>query len=323
MSTGLRFAWGGAVLLLMIAGTMLVREVRQTERAAAALNLATARKEEARQRLKLAEQKLARAEREKDANPAGAPAAAGASTATSSAEGTAQLSMPDGKLRPEIVEATDPELRALSLQMFDAYFDGVWGPLLQQLNLSEEKAAALKALLRAHEERRMDVTAVAGEQQLKLSDPAIQKMRRADGARLSQEVLALLGPDDGKIYREFRSNMAVMAQIKGLAEATYHTSTPLTYAESLQLRSILAANSEREANGFVRPSAINWEAALAQIAGSAVFSATTVEAFRQQVADAQTHRQISQRLNEIGSKVMGPGQSELWVPRLPALQPRP
>ncbi len=135
-------------------------------------------------------------------------------------------------------------------------------------------------------------------------------------------MLALLGPADTKIYQQFRREMAVQAHITDLAIATYRTSTPLTYAESLQLRSILVAHSERMANGFVRPGAINWEAALAQISSSGAFSAATGEGFRHQVADRQTHRQISQRRDEIGTKIMGPVRGEIW-PNLPALQPTP
>jgi hypothetical protein len=336
MSPGFRTAWAGILLIGAIAVALIVREARQSESRAVALSLATQRQEQARQRVTLAEQKRARAERESaahraEATPgAGAPAASTGDAATAGTKeraakgaGVDKLARRDGKIRPEVAEATDPVLRALSLQMFDANFEWVWGPVLQQLALSPEKAAALQALLRAHEERRMDVTAVAGEQGLELKDPAIQKMRSADGARLAQEVLALLGPDDANVYQQFRRELGVMAQVNGIAEATFHTSTPLTYAESLQMRSILAAHSEREANGFVRPNSINGEAALAQIVGSGAFSAATVGAFRQQVADAQMHRQISQRLDEIGTKIMGPGQSELWVPRFPALRPRP
>jgi hypothetical protein len=50
--------------------------------------------------------------------------------------------------------------------------------------------------------RRMDVTASAGEQGLELNDPAIQQMRRADGALLAEQLLALLG----LTAQEFTSN---------------------------------------------------------------------------------------------------------------------
>ena len=125
--------------------------------------------------------------------------------------------MRDGKIRPEVAEAIDPRLRELHLQAFAAQLDGIWGPVLQQLALPPEKEAALKALLLAHQERRLDVTAVAGEQQLELNDPAIPKLRNADGASFAQEVLELLGPDDGKIFQQYRRDLAVMAQINVIA----------------------------------------------------------------------------------------------------------
>jgi hypothetical protein len=117
--------------------------------------------------------------------------------------------------------------------------------------------------------------------------------------------------------------MGVMAQITGIAEATYRMDTPLTFEESRHLRSILAAHGEREANGFVRPNSVNGEAALPEIATSGIFSAATVEAFRHQVADEQMHRQIDQCLNEIGSKITGVVPDNRWGPYFPALRPKP
>lgn len=328
MSAGARTAWAGILLVAAIATALMVREIRQAESRAAALHLAIHRLEQARQRVEHAEQTAARAGRETAAHPAIAastPPDALADTKDGAAEGTGvdKLAVRTGRIRPEVAEANDPVLRALSLQIFDAQFDWIWGHVLRQLTLSEEKAAAFQALLRAHEERRMDVMAVAGEQGLELSDPAIKQMRRADGALLAQQVLALLGPDGTKLYQQFRSEMGVMAQVTDIAEATYRTDTPLTYEESLQLRLILAAHSERQANGFVRPNSVNGDAALVEIAGSGIFSAATVEAFRHQVADAHMHRQIEQRLDEIGSKITGPVPGDRWVPYFPALQPKP
>ncbi len=336
MSPGFRYAWAGILLVGLVAMALIVREVRQTERTAADLIHATERNEQARRRMILAEQKLARVDRERGTLPAGVSPAAGATAESAPNAATASpnggeaakmgaitLSMRDGKIRPEVAEATDPVLRDLHMQVFNAHIDGIWGPVLQQLNLPQEKEAALKSLLRAHEERRLDVTAVAGEQNLELNDPAIQKMRSADGGLFAQQVLQLLGPEDAAIFQNFRRELAVMAQVTGLAVATYPTSMPLTYAESLQLRSILAAHSERMSNGFVRPNSINWEAALTEIAGNESFSAATVESFRQQVADQQMHRQISQRRGEIETKIMGRVRGDSWVPNFPALQPKP
>lgn len=332
MRLGFQYAWAGILLVCAIAVVLVVHEVRRSERTFTVIALATHRREQARERLTLARQELARAEREIGATLSGASSVAGAaakSAPTGAKVGAvadtqkSTLSMRDGKIRPEVAEATDPVLRALHLEVFDARLEGVWGPLLLQLNLPPDKVAGFKALLRAHEERRLDVTAVAGDQQLELSDPAIQKMRNADGALLAQQMLELLGPDDGKIYQQFRRDLAVQAQIADLAAATYQTSAPLTYAESLELRTVLVAFSERMANGFVRPGAINWEAALAQIAGSSSFSATTVDGFRRQVADQQIHRQIAQRRKEIGIRIMGNVPSETWVPNFPALSPKP
>ena len=323
MKAGVRTAWAGILLATAIAATLIVREIGQAESRAAALHLAIQRLEQARQRVQRAEQALARARGESAAHSTWPVALADTKDGTVRGMEVDKLAMRTGKIGTDVTEASDPFLRGLSLQIFDAQFEWIWGDVLRQLNLSDEKAAAFQAVLRAHEERRMDVTAVAGEQGLQPNDPAIQQMRRADNALLAEQVLTLLGPDGARVYQQFRSEMGVMAQINGIAEATYRTDTPLTFEESRQLRSILAAHSEREANGFVRPNSVHGEAALAEIATRGIFSAATVEAFRHQVADEQMHRQIDQRLNEIGSKITGVVPGDRWVPYFPALRPKP
>lgn len=333
MSTGLRCAWAGALLLLVVAAGMIGREIRQREHASAALTRATQHREEARQRMKVAEQRLALAERESRTVAAGTALAAAPTTATETTGTTAEAAKSaatmmkpgtrDGKIRPEVAVATDPALRALQLQVFDEEFAGIWGPLLQRLNLPAEKAAALKALLRAHEERRMDVTAVAGELQLELGDAAIQKMRNADGALLARQTLELLGPDDGKIYQQYRRDLALQPMLTDLAAMNFRTGTPLTGTESQQLLAILSAHSERLPNGFVRPNAVNWAEALAQVERSGAFSPASLDGFRHLVAEQQVNRQIGQRWDEIGTRIMGPIRGELWMASFPALQPKP
>jgi len=172
MRPGFQYAWAGILLVCAIAVVMVVHEVRRSERTFTAITLATQRREQARERMTLARQELARAEREIGETLSGASSVAGAA-ATSARTGAkagavadthkTTLSMRDGKIRPEVAEATDPVLRALHMEVFDARLDGVWGPLLLQINLPPEKVASFKALLRVHEERRLDVTAVAGE----------------------------------------------------------------------------------------------------------------------------------------------------------------
>jgi hypothetical protein len=331
-----RTAWAGVLLVTAFTTALIVREIRQAESRGVALHLAIQRLDQARQRLQRAEQTLARTKGESAAHsgevsaateplPSSARPVVLADTKDGTVEGmgTDKLAMRTGKIAPEVAEASDPFLRSLSLQIFDVQFEWIWGDVLRQLNLPAEKTTAFQGVLRAHEERRLDLTAVAGEQGLELNDPAIQQLRRADGALLAEQLLALLGPDGARVCQQFRSEMGVMAQITGIAEATYRTDTPLTFEESRQLRSILAAHSEWESNGFVRPNSVNGEAALAEIATSGIFSAATVDAFRHQLADEKMHRQIDQRLNEIGSATTGVLPGDRWVPYFPALRPKP
>jgi hypothetical protein len=322
MSARLRYAWWVTLLVLVFAVALVVREARRVQTSETLREAAERRREQVRNQIKLAEQRLARGENEKV--PPGASDFVGASgpgiasaevRSTADATKPKTMSVQNGAMRPEVAEATDPELRALHLQVFDEEFAGIWGPLLRQLNLPEEKQAAFKAQLRAHAERRLDVTAVAGEQNLKSNDAAIQKMRDDDGALLSRQMRELLGTEDWKLYQEFRHALVLQPVLTDMAARTYLTATPLTFSESQQLLAILAANSERRAFGFVQPNSVKWDVALAQIEASGTFSPALIQGFRQLVAEHRLDGQIQGRIEEILSGPAGKGDDvEVWMP---------
>lgn len=326
MTPRLRFARWVALATLLVCGWLVLRE---TERAGAARDDLAA----AMQRRDRLREQLARAQRAAAAMEGGAFEVATAPNAANGARHggersagnlvTISLTESVAVVDPQVALATDAGLRGLRLRVFDDEFEGAWGRLLQRLKLSPEKLAAFKALLRNHEERRLDVTAVAAEQKLEDNDRAIQKMRSDDGLVLHRQMQELLGPEDGKVYQQFRRDRDVQLVLSEIAGRTFFEPTPLTATESWQLQTILAANCERTANGFLRMRTLKWDAALAAIENAGTFSPTVVAVCRQIAAERALDRRADERLDEISSRMVnGDAQRDVWLPQIPPLEPR-
>jgi hypothetical protein len=220
-----------------------------------------------------------------------------------------------------LVLATDSKLRDLHLAAFRADLDAQWGPLYRQLNLSADKIEQFKDLLVKHEERRLDVTAVAAEQKLSLSDPAIQKMRSDDGGIRVREMRALLGNEAMKAYNQYNHELVLQPIVAEVAARTYFTATPLTAEESQRLVAILAENSQKRPNNFIRENTVNWSQAIAQADASGAFSPAALEAFRRFGTQYVVGVEVAEKWDEIGTRRVGkahvPG---VWLPGLPFLR---
>ncbi len=324
MSRGIRVLWTFAFLALAIAVTLVVRETLRRRTAEEERQAAVQRREQVRQQLQRAAQRVAQLDQVAAAPVATAPGSVLPAAVKSDAPLVTEMTMTqrDAVMQPEMAVATDPTLRALHLQVFEEEFPGTWGPLLRQLNLSEEKLAAFKALLKTHEEKRLDVTAVAAEGKLRLGDPAVQKMRSQDGATLLQQMRELLGPNDAKIYQQYRRDLELQPLIADMAGRTYFTATPLTFAESEQLRAILSTHTARSAGGFARPNNVGWDAVVAQVEAGRSFSPALVEALRLLANERRLDQKIGERMDAIQAKLGGGTVAEIWFSTLPPLEPR-
>jgi hypothetical protein len=187
--------------------------------------------------------------------------------------------------------------------------------LLKQLALPPEKRERFKALLVTHEERRLDVTALAGEKKVSLGDPAIQQLRDNDGAALAREMRALLGPELMAIYQPYRRSLELQPIVGEIVAATYFTPEPLTFTQSQRLRQILAANSDRRANGFISRSTIKWDAAIAQSIESGAFPQVVIEALARLGSEYAAGMKVAQKIDEIAGEYAGPKDiSDIWLP---------
>ncbi len=303
------------VPLLMVAAVFFAAREARRERAAERASVAAVRERAAAsEALQAARAKLADAEAAKAAKAAAAAVSDGKAAAEADAKRSVDMKIQRSPADPRILEATDPRLRALHLESYAADFDGDWGPLLKRLNLSPEKLERFKAILLAHETKRLDVTAVAGEQKLSLGDPAIQQLRSADGGVLVREMKALLAPDEFAAYQQYRHDFDLRPLINEVATQTYFTTAPLTLEQSQRLQEILSANSEKRSNNFVVAGTVNWEEAMKQIEATGAFPAATLEVLQRTAAVHAAENRFMKTWQEISQKVAGKPVPGVWLP---------
>lgn len=314
----------GVTLLVAIALLVVAwRQMQRADAAGAGLRAARERRDRWQRQVAQAEARLAELERARatdKAKAAGpATAAADATPAKPADGGGATMTIKMADVDPRTAVATDAKLRALHLEAFRADLDGVWGPVFARLKLSPDKIEQFKLLQLKHEQRRLDVTAVAAEQNLGLNDPAVQKMRSDDGTVRAREVRALLGNDDFKVYSQYNHDLVLQPVVADVAARTYLSATPLTLAEGATLMTILSANSQKRANGFVRENTVNWTQAMAQAEASGTLSAPTLAALRNYAEAQKSEQNIGERWAEIAAKVAGKKDGAMqgtWLPGL-------
>jgi hypothetical protein len=103
--------------------------------------------------------------------------------------------------------------------------------------------------------------------------------------------------------------------VADVVAATYFTSGPLTFEQSLRLTEILSANSERRANGFVRAGTIKWDAALAQITANGTFSLAVIDSLQRISAQRAASDNVGHKWKEVVHKHAGSTWlPDLWLP---------
>jgi hypothetical protein len=313
------FAWLAPVVALTLL-TAAYFQARHAGQAMRTMESARVRRDELQRQYQLAAAKLAEQQQRNAtataaaANPAPTSAQAGSDAKESGAASTTMV-ISGLDVDPRLVVATDPKLRALHLAAFRADLDAQWGPLYQQLHLSADKIEQFKDLLVKHEERRLDVTAVAVEQKLSLGDPAIQRMRSDDGSIRVREMRALLGNEAMKAYNQYNHELVLQPIVAEVAARTYFTATPLTAEESQRLVAILAENSEKRPNNFIRENTVNWSKAIAQAEASGTFSPAALEAFRRFGTQYVLGLEVAKKWDEIGTRQVGIAHVKgVWLP---------
>lgn len=307
-------------LFALLALTFAIFQARQAKRLDAAVAAARLRHENLQAQLRRASAPVAPTEaREPAPHRSEAAASPGAAPREDAVAATRTAPRSSNLKNPLIVTARNPELRALYLKSFEEEIAAKWGPLFALLHLSPEKIERFTAIILAHEQNRLDVTAVAGDQNLSLGDPAIQRMRSEDGAQLARQMRTLFEPGtEIKLYNRYHHDLELQPIVADVAREIYATASPLSLEQAHRLMLILSDASQKRANDFVRPGTVDWDAVLARVSAEPAFSPAMVDAMRRRVAQQKAEKEMGKTWGDITRRMVGPNATEDFDVGLPS-----
>lgn len=306
-------------LFALLALTFAIFQARQAKRLDAAVASARLRDRQLRTRLQPVVAPIAPAEARGEAlsRSDAPPAVPTAREEASAAAGTSPSS--SAWKNALVATARNPELRALYMKSFEDEIAAKWGPLFGLLHLPPEKIERFTAIMLAHEQNRLDVTAVAGDQNLSLGDPAIQRMRSEDGASLAREMRTLLAPGtEIKLYNRYHHDLELQPIVADMAREIYATETPLTLEQAHRLMLILSDASQKRTYDFVRPGTVDWDVVLTQVSAEPAFSPAMVDTMRRRVAQGKAEKEMLKTWGDITRRMVGPNTTEDFDVGLPS-----
>lgn len=206
---------------------------------------------------------------------------------------------------PRYIAATNPKVRALSLQMQDTG-DHFAGPILRKLNISPDRVEKFKEIGMANAIEHKNILALG------LSKEETNKLIAANAAETDAQPRALFTPEEFAAWNQFVKDRSLGAggrTVDGLvidaAKRAYLSDSPLTLEQGQQLTHILAANIDRERLKSVPLlSALNLEAVIAQ-ASAAGLGPTQIAGLRSAVENAQRDRQIAALIDAVVQRYPG------------------
>lgn len=180
-------------------------------------------------------------------------------------EPLAPAAPPVRKLSPHTIIANDPAKLAAYTRDFRASLDLEYGGLQKFAGLSAELYEKAKDLKTAHEQRRMDILAVAETQGVDLKSPAYQALQEKEADDFAKSEAELLGPSIVK-YREFEQTQPVRETARRLGSSETYPEPPLTSAEIERVVDVLARHSRRDPeNGTVYKRSTNMKEAMPEL----------------------------------------------------------
>lgn len=182
--------------------------------------------------------------------------------------------------------------------------DRAYAALYQQLNLTPEQREQLKNLMLDVQEKNADLfkkavaAAKAKNPQLERAD--MYEIAQATNAEIQQEqqasVREAMGPAVGDAFVHYQQTSSLRGVTDQLAGALFNSDSPLTPGQANQLVDVLAQHAVDD-GGKVDLSALNTEAAIADIQARGVLNERQIDALRQAAANAQRQRKAEREWN--------------------------
>jgi hypothetical protein len=151
-----------------------------------------------------------------------------------------------------------PKLQALDLESRKVAIGKSYGPLFQALRLSSDQIAKFEEIMADHEGQLADLDAVAREQGLANTDPAILDLRQKANDDFETAETDVLGASGFQQEREYDRTLPVRTLVSQLAGVVAFTD-PLTAQQADQMTQALAsASPPYQSGGAADFTAINW-----------------------------------------------------------------
>ena len=132
---------------------------------------------------------------------------------------------------------------------------GIYGPLLDRLNLPAEVRERFLNLVCAERQAAFDVVSVAGAKNLSyLKDPTIERMALDAATSSDAEIRTLLTPEQFNQFIDYRNMRTIQVSVSRLTESASESGAPLTDAQVQGLINIFSAN---QTPGQLRRAPIN------------------------------------------------------------------
>ena len=191
-----------------------------------------------------------------------------------------------GKADPATLLAADARLRNLYLKSFRANLILRFGPMYQNLGLSQAQIDKFEDLTTDHEGERMEIRAAALAQGLAPADPSVVTLQARSDDQYRAALTAALGADLSPQLDQIDRTQPAQTLVANIAGMVPGASAPLTQAQGSQLIQILAdASPSYQAGGKPDPHTINWDEA--SVRATAILSGPQLQAFN---AEAQFYR---------------------------------
>ncbi len=164
------------------------------------------------------------------------------------------------------IVAKEPRIRALFEKSFRAAYAQTYGDTLQGLGVAPELREKAYGLLFNHEQDDLDLNWTARAQGLRMTDPAIQEMRRRNREELRAGLEATLGPTAAQAVHTMKRAEPARDFVMGQAQTLALAGEPLSPVQIRGLTQIIAeATPGFDKGGQADPFGANWDVVMAKV----------------------------------------------------------
>lgn len=196
----------------------------------------------------------------------------------------------------------DPNVQLLALAHARAELAVGYGPFFRAKNLSAARVEHLRDALTRYKAFNDDISAVAGEKDLRSSDQAIRAQREAATAELRAAVTEVLGPGGYEDLKNYQRALPVRTFVGKIAGAATLAGLPMSVQQVETLTDFIAqTDPEYVAGGRANLQRVDWKQTEAQ--ARAILAPEQMKFF-QTSPIGSANRQLKEELSKTGFRAL-------------------